>query len=67
MRRPIPDPVATGQESVWDFPRPAVAQPTGAKVSVVFAGQTIAESLRALCSRTTDHKARRQAGKLSQQ
>jgi uncharacterized protein (DUF427 family) len=55
MRRPIPDPVVTGQESVWDFPRPAVAQPTGAKVSVVFAGQTIARSLRAVRTIETSH------------
>jgi uncharacterized protein (DUF427 family) len=33
-----------GQESVWDYPRPPRLEPVAARLRVVFAGETIADS-----------------------
>ena len=38
MRRPTPDPVGPGQESVWDYPRPPRVEPTDEHVVVEFGG-----------------------------
>ena len=35
-------------ESVWDYPRPPVVQPTDRHVEVIFCGKTIADSTRAV-------------------
>jgi uncharacterized protein (DUF427 family) len=43
MRRVEPGP---GEESVWDYPRPPRLEPTGRRLRVVLAGQTIAETRR---------------------
>ena len=40
---PIPEPVAPGQESIWLFPRPAIAEPTCARVVIVHAGTIVAD------------------------
>jgi uncharacterized protein (DUF427 family) len=45
-RRPVPDPVAPGQESVWDYPRPPRLERTGHHVTVAHAGALVAESRR---------------------
>ena len=37
--RPLP-----GQESVWDYPRPAICEPTTKRLRVVFNGKTIADT-----------------------
>jgi len=37
-----------GQESVWDYPRPPRVEPSRRRVRVIFAGEVIAESDRAL-------------------
>jgi uncharacterized protein (DUF427 family) len=37
-----------GQESVWDYPRPPIVVPTDARVRIVHAGVTIADTRRAL-------------------
>jgi uncharacterized protein (DUF427 family) len=37
-----------GQESVWDYPRPPRLEPTGAHVVVRFAGETVADTRRAI-------------------
>ena len=55
MTRPIPDPVKPGQESVWSFPRPAIAQPVDALLRVVLAGRTIAETRRGVRTIETSH------------
>lgn len=55
MNRPIPDPAGAGQESVWDFPRPAVAQPIGGHLRIVFAGRPIAETRRGVRTIETSH------------
>lgn len=43
-----PDPTCPGQESVWDHPRPAVAEITAAHLRIEFAGIIIAETRRAV-------------------
>ena len=52
---PVPDTPKPGQESVWDFPRPAVAQQTPSHVKIVHRGVTIAESRRAVRTLETSH------------
>lgn len=39
-----PETPGPAQESVWDYPRPAIAEPTQRHLEVVFAGRTIAET-----------------------
>lgn len=39
-----PDPVGPGQESVWDYPRPPRVEATDAKLRVIHAGHTVAET-----------------------
>lgn len=46
LGRPTPLPAGPGQESVWDFPRPSIAQPETATLRVDFNGKTIAETSR---------------------
>ena len=42
MTRPHPEPLAPGQESVWDYPRPPRLERTTALLEVVLAGGTVA-------------------------
>ena len=51
-RRNEPGP---GQESVWDYPRPPVLEPTPRRIRVVFNGVTIADSTRAYRVLETSH------------
>jgi len=44
MRRPRPDPVGPGQESVWDYPRPPALEPTTALLQVELGGAVVAET-----------------------
>ncbi len=44
----VPEPVGPGEESVWDYPRPPVIEAVRDPVRVVFAGQEIAASTRAV-------------------
>lgn len=44
-----------GQESVWDYPRPPRAEPTGRHVRVVAGGRIIAETTRAVRVLETSH------------
>ena len=46
--RPVPAPAGPGQESVWDYPRPAVAEPTAAKIRIELGGTIVAETTRAV-------------------
>lgn len=48
MRRPTPDPVGPGQESVWDYPRPPVIRPCTRRVTIVHGGVTLADTTAAL-------------------
>lgn len=54
-RPPRPDPVAAGQESVWDYPRPPAVVTTDEEVAVEFAGVVIAHSWAALRVLETSH------------
>lgn len=51
-RRIEPDP---GQESVWDYPRPPRVETVPQRVRVIFCGETIAETNRALRVLETSH------------
>ena len=53
--KPQPDPVMPDQESVWAYPRPAVAQPTSAHVLIVHAGMIVADTQRAVRTLETSH------------
>ena len=53
--KPHRDIALPGQESVWDFPRPSVAQTVHNKIKVVFAGEIIAETENAVRTIETSH------------
>lgn len=44
MRRPTPDPVAPGQESVWDYPRPPRVERVGRRVRIVLGGEVVIDT-----------------------
>ena len=50
-----PEPAAPGQESVWSYPRPAIAEPTTAHLTVVLNGITIAATRRGVRTLETSH------------
>jgi uncharacterized protein (DUF427 family) len=50
-----PDPVAPGQESVWDYPRPPRLEPTAKRIRIEHAGQVVADSRAALRLLETSH------------
>ena len=50
-----PDPPRPGQESVWDYPRPAVAEPTAATIRIELGGTVIAKTIRAVRTLETSH------------
>ena len=52
---PRPDPAAPGQESVWSFPRPAIAQPTGAHIVIEHAGTIVADTRAGIRTLETSH------------
>ncbi|VVT18838.1 DUF427 domain-containing protein [Erythrobacter sp. EC-HK427] len=52
---PQPEPVQPGQESVWDYPRPAIAEPTPAHIVIEHNGMTIADTRNAVRVLETSH------------
>jgi uncharacterized protein (DUF427 family) len=50
-----PEPTVPGQESVWFYPRPPVAQPSASHLMVVHRGVTVAETRRAIRTLETSH------------
>ncbi len=50
-----PDPIRPGQESVWDYPRPAIAEPTTVRIRIELGGIVIAETSRAIRTLETSH------------
>lgn len=50
-----PDPVALGQESVWRYPRPPIAQPTPRHLRVVHRECVIADTRAAIRTLETSH------------
>jgi len=53
--RPKPDPVGPGQESVWDYPRPAICESTKRRVQIVHKGVTLVDSGAAWRTLETSH------------
>lgn len=53
--RPVREPVGPGQESVWDYPRPAVAERSLRHVRIVHRGEMVADSRAALRTLETSH------------
>ncbi|MEE4317534.1 MAG: DUF427 domain-containing protein [Erythrobacter sp.] len=52
---PQPDPVKPGQESVWDYPRPAIAEPTSRHIRIVHRGVVLADTRSAWRTLETSH------------
>ncbi len=55
MRRPVPDPPAPGQESVWDYPRPPRIESVPRRIRVEVAGSVIADAPSAIRILETSH------------
>ena len=55
MTPPKPEPIAPGQESVWDYPRPPRVEPDERRIVVRFAGTVIADSTSACRVLETGH------------
>jgi uncharacterized protein (DUF427 family) len=53
--RPKPDPVSPGQESVWSYPRPAIAELTDAWVRIGHHGQIVADTRASVRTLETSH------------
>ena len=53
--RPRPDPAGPGQESVWGFPRPAIAQATDAHIRIEHRGRIVAATRAAIRTLETSH------------
>lgn len=54
-RPPWADTPGPGQESVWDYPRPAVCEPTEAHLVVKVGGEVLAETRRGYRALETSH------------
>lgn len=52
---PTPDPARAGQESVWNFPRPAIAEQSVSHLKIVHRGVTVAETRRGVRTLETSH------------
>jgi len=52
---PQPDNAGAGQESVWTFPRPPVAEPTSAHIIIEHAGTVVAETRASIRTLETSH------------
>jgi len=55
MMHPDPDPTLPGQENVWDYPRPAIAEATQAHIVIEHNGVTIADTRNAVRVLETSH------------
>ena len=53
--RPTPELAGPGQESVWSYPRPAAAEPTGRRIRIEHRGIAIADSRAAIRTLETSH------------
>ena len=52
---PEPDPIAPGQESVWGYPRPAIAEPSARYIRILHKGVVLADSRAAWRTLETSH------------
>lgn len=55
MRRPIPDPIHAGEESVWDYPRPPRVEPVPERITIRLGGVLIADTVDAVRVLETSH------------
>ena len=55
MRPPKPEPAALGQESVWVYPRPPIAEPTSRRLRIEHRGVLVAATQRAVRTLETSH------------
>ncbi len=55
VKRPSPAPLAPGQESVWDYPRPPAVDHVDRRVVVVFGGVTVVDTRDVVRVRETSH------------
>ena len=55
MITPTPDPIAPGQESVWSYPRPAIAEPSLRRVRVEHRGMLVVATHRSIRTLETSH------------
>lgn len=55
MKPVRPDPVRPGQESVWDYPRPALAELTTRHIVIELGGTVIADTRSAVRTLETSH------------
>jgi len=53
--RPRPDPVGPNQESVWSYPRPAIAQPSSARIVIEHRGVVVADTRASIRTLETSH------------
>ena len=53
--RPVPDRVGPGQTSVWDYPRPAVAEPTTRHIVIEHRSVVLADTRAAVRTTETSH------------
>ncbi|MDQ2762084.1 MAG: DUF427 domain-containing protein [Pseudomonadota bacterium] len=53
--RPSPDPTGRDQESVWDYPRPAIAERTALHIVIEHHGCVIADTRAAIRTLETSH------------
>ena len=53
--RPVPDTPAPGQESVWSYPRPAIAQPCARHIHIEHRGRVIADTRASVRTLETSH------------
>jgi uncharacterized protein (DUF427 family) len=52
---PIPDRTLPGQESVWSFPRPAIAEATAARIMIEHGGVVLADTRASIRTLETSH------------
>ncbi|MEV8219820.1 DUF427 domain-containing protein [Microbacterium sp. NPDC077391] len=55
MRRPEPEPVRAGEESVWDYPRPPRVEPVSQRITIRLGGVLIADTIDAVRVLETSH------------
>ena len=53
--QPKTDPIGPGQESVWAYPRPAIAEATTARIVIEHAGRIVADTRAAIRTLETSH------------
>ena len=51
----IPDPTGPGQESVWSYPRPAIAEPCAHRLRIVHRGVVVADTRKGVRTLETSH------------